>query len=57
LSFFDGEGRELYILEEEGQRGYNEIELTSGDIRAEGVIYYKLESGDHSASKKMVVIK
>lgn len=57
LSFFDGEGRELYILEEEGKRGYNQIELSSGDIRAEGVIYYKLESGDHSASKKMVVIK
>jgi len=57
MSFFDGEGRELYTVEEEGRRGYNQVELSTGDVRAEGLIYYKLESGNHSASKKMVVIK
>jgi hypothetical protein len=57
MSFFNGEGRELLLIEKEGKRGYNQIQLSAGDIRAEGVIYYKLESGDHSASKKMVVVK
>lgn len=57
FTVIDGEGRELLVIEEEGQKGYNQIELSVQDVRTEGVVFYKLESGDHSASKKMVVIR
>src|SRR6056297_245963 len=57
LTVIDGDGRELHVVEEEGQKGYNQIELSVQDVRSEGVVFYKLESGNHSASKKMVVIK
>jgi hypothetical protein len=57
MLFYDVNGKELLVIEEEGKKGYNQVQLSSGDIKAQGVIYYKLESGEYSASKKMVVIK
>ncbi len=57
MLFYDVNGKELLVIEEEGKKGYNQVQLSSGDIKAQGVIYYKLESGEYSASKKMVVVK
>ncbi len=38
-------------------KGYNEIELSKSDLGAAGVYYYQLESGDFTATKKMIIIE
>jgi hypothetical protein len=37
--------------------GANQITLTKGDLNASGVMYYRLETADFSATKKMIVIE
>ena len=46
------------VLEIEGQyaRGYNEVLLKRTDLKASGVLYYKLESDNYTATRKMVLV-
>jgi Secretion system C-terminal sorting domain len=37
--------------------GFNEIAVSKSDIGAAGVFYYRLETSDFSATKKMVIIE
>jgi len=41
----------------DGERGYNEITLKSEDLGTSGVLYYTLESGDFTATKKMIILE
>ena len=38
-------------------KGYNVITLDVNDLNASGVLYYMLETENHVATKKMVVLK
>jgi len=40
-----------------GVAGYNQVVINKGDINTSGVLYYQLESGDFTATKKMIVIE
>ncbi len=56
LTVFDISGRVLKIVEGDFAKGYNEINIRSNDISATGVLYYKLESAKHTATKKMIIL-
>jgi hypothetical protein len=56
LTVFDQTGKVITEIERESQRGTNEVELRRSDINGNGLLYYRLESGDYSAVKKMVII-
>jgi hypothetical protein len=57
FTVFDVTGKAIKTIEGEYSAGYNSILLSVQDLPATGVMYYRLESGEYTASKKMVLIK
>ncbi len=57
LTIFDATGKVVKTVENEFKAGYNTIILNAHELTTSGVMYYRLESGEYSASKKMVLIK
>jgi len=57
LSVYDVTGKNVMVINEAGEAGYNTVTLSKKDLRVSGVLYYKLESGEYTATKKMVIIK
>jgi hypothetical protein len=55
LTVFDVTGKELKVLNSKGVAGYNSV--TIDGISTTGVLTYRLESDDFTATKKMVSIK
>ena len=56
LTIYDENGRELKVIEGEYGRGYNEVELQKGELRNGGLMYYRLETSDHVATRKMILL-
>ncbi|GLR16719.1 T9SS type A sorting domain-containing protein [Portibacter lacus] len=57
LSVFDVTGKLIQSITGDYIKGENYIELNTQDLGANGVLYYTLQTEDHTATKKMVVIK
>ncbi|HEY3387225.1 MAG TPA: T9SS type A sorting domain-containing protein, partial [Saprospiraceae bacterium] len=57
FTIFEASGKVVKAIESEFKAGYNTITLRANELPASGVMYYRLESGEYSASKKMVLIK
>ncbi len=57
ISIYDITGKVVYRKTQEFDEGYNEIEINKKDINTTGLLYYKIEAGQYSAMKKMVLIK
>lgn len=57
LTIFDSAGKVVKVMEASFKAGYNNFVIKSNDISSPGILYYRLESGEYSASKKMVLIK
>lgn len=56
LTIYDAAGRILKTLNQKFAKGYNEVRLTKEDINATGILYYRLDTATHSATKKMIII-
>ena len=56
LTLFDEIGRVVNHVEADYPEGYNEIQLDASELQGRGVLYYRLESIGHTATKKMVLI-
>ena len=54
LSLFDMTGKLIKVIEGEFKSGRQAILLNKKDITAHGVLYYRLDSGNYSATKKMI---
>jgi hypothetical protein len=57
LTVFDVTGKTVSVVRGEFNKGYNEIRMNKSDLNASGVLYYQLESGDFTATKKMVIVE
>lgn len=57
LTIFDVTGKTVSVMTETYDAGYNEITLRKSDLGTTGVLYYQLESGDFTATKKMVILE
>jgi hypothetical protein len=57
LSVYDETGRVLYTTTGDFAKGYNAIALDRANLRANGMLYYKLETTTDSATKKMIQSK
>ncbi len=55
LSVFDVTGKTVKVINIQGNKGYNMIELNKNELNT-GVLYYALKAGQYTATKKMVVI-
>jgi len=54
---FDVSGRVLKVVEGDYEKGFNQIEISSNNLPSSGIVYYKLESANNTATKKMIVLK
>ena len=57
LTIYDVMGKVVSVINIDGQKGYNEIEVTRDGIANHGVLYYQLDAGSHTATRKMLIIK
>lgn len=57
LSIYDITGKNLYAQTGDFAQGTNSITIQQSLINATGVLYYRLESGDNVATKKMIQIQ
>jgi subtilisin-like proprotein convertase family protein len=57
LTVFDVTGKMVTKETIAGVRGYNNVTLNANQLGTSGVLYYTLESGEFTATKKMIVIK
>ncbi|NNL92824.1 MAG: T9SS type A sorting domain-containing protein, partial [Saprospiraceae bacterium] len=57
LSLFDVTGKVLKVIQGNYEAGYNSVKVSDEDLDVPGMIYYKLQTGEHTATRHMVVIK
>ena len=56
LTLYDVTGKALQVIREQGQQGENKV-IVSTDALTTGVVYYKLETGQYTATRHMIVIE
>jgi hypothetical protein len=57
LTVYDITGKVIAVREGHYKAGHNAIMLAADDIPSPGVVYYRLDSGGYSATKKMMVLQ
>jgi hypothetical protein len=57
FTLYDVTGKVLVVRNETAQKGLNTVEFTSNEIKVSGIVYYQIESGDFTATKKMIIIE
>lgn len=57
LTIFDAQGRAIKTISNAFQAGYNEITLARADLNASGILSYRLDTPQGSATKKMLVVR
>jgi hypothetical protein len=56
LSIFDVTGKVISEINGNYSKGYNAVRISKADLNASGIIYYQLQSGSFSTTKKMILI-
>ena len=56
MTVFDVTGKVVFSIEGDYAAGYNQVAISSNDLSATGVMYYRLDADDFTATKKMVLI-
>jgi Secretion system C-terminal sorting domain len=57
LTILDATGKRIKVIQNTFNKGYNAIYLDKLELGATGVFYYRLETEQHTATKKMVIIE
>jgi len=55
VTVFDIHGRVVYRVEGEYVQGFNQVILKAKELRVAGAYYYRLNAGDFTASKKLIL--
>ena len=56
LTIYDLSGRLLKTVEGNFTKGLNQIDLSRNEMSGAGVLYYRLDTPNHSATMKMILI-
>ncbi len=56
MSIFDVTGKTLKVIEGYYEKGYHEVKLQKSDVGTRSIVYYRLDTQDFTATRKMVVI-
>jgi hypothetical protein len=57
LTVMDVTGKVIKVVEDTFVKGYNRINLSRTDLPSTGVMYYRLDAGEFTATKKMIMIR
>jgi hypothetical protein len=55
LTLYNIEGKAMKVVNSTFKAGYNEVVIEKETFQTAGIYYYRLETSEHSATKKMVV--
>jgi len=55
LMIHDVTGKLVYTTKSDFNRGYNEFILRGTDVSARGMLYYTVQSGEHVATRRMIM--
>lgn len=56
LNIFDLSGKLIYHRERPFPAGYNEFEVYAADLAVSGILYYQVQAGEASETRKMILI-
>jgi len=56
MTIYDVMGKVVRIIQVDGSKGYNEVNVSKADINATGILYYQLDAGEHTSTKKMILM-
>ena len=56
LTILTVDGKVVKVFNGQFKAGYNSITVDKSDVQTSGVFYYRLETADHRATKKMIII-
>jgi len=56
ISIFDVAGKELMKIDGNYAAGYNVVTVNARDLDASGILYYQLQTGTQTVTKKMIVV-
>ncbi len=54
LTLYDMTGKVVKVIDGEYKEGLQQIQLSKKDLPTVGILYYRLDSGNYSATKKMI---
>ena len=57
LTVYSVDGKTILAKQVAGKAGLNQITINKSELNANGVMYYRLETAEHTATKKMVIIE
>ncbi len=57
FTLYDVTGKVVLVKDVEGVKGFNTVTFTTADMKVSGIVYYQIESGDYTATKKMMIIE
>jgi len=57
LRVYDAVGKQIVVRNINAEKGMNSETFTSTELGVSGVLFYTLESGDFTATKKMIIIE
>lgn len=56
LTITDVSGKTIKVIEDDFEKGYNEILLSRKEFRSSGILYYQLETATHYDTKMMMLL-
>lgn len=56
LTISDVQGKVVKVINGDYSKGYNTVTLKRSDLGATGVLYYRLDTGSDSATRKMILV-
>ncbi|MBK8562412.1 MAG: T9SS type A sorting domain-containing protein [Saprospiraceae bacterium] len=56
LTISDVQGKVVRVIEGDYSKGHNTVNLKRDDFGAAGVLYYRLDAGSDSATRKMILV-
>jgi hypothetical protein len=56
LTISDVQGKVVKVINGDYSKGYNSVNLKRSDLGASGVLYYRLDTGSDSATRKMILV-
>ncbi len=57
FTLYDVTGKVVLVKDVEGVKGINTVTFTTADMKVRGIVYYQIESGDFTATKKMLILE
>ena len=57
LTVFDITGKVLLVKDAAAVKGYNTIAVSTKELPTVGVLYYRLDANEYTATKKMIIIE